>query len=174
MQFSKEISGFKQSFIEMIKQFESMKDVQLCRITVAKHRIVLSPRDESPIHLGSYWASPKQRQPEREKVGNKREIDVAEAAIISWALPVVFVSEKSKSLRFFVDYYRLNATSKRDSYTIPQLDECIDSLGAAQMFFLLPFPTPSIGKSKRTIETPKKWRLRRTMGRSIIHERRLK
>eukprot|EP00171_Calliarthron_tuberculosum_P021566 IDg21566t1 len=32
------------------------------------------------------------------------------------------------------DYRRLNAVTKRDSYPIPRMDDCIDSLGTAEIF----------------------------------------
>jgi len=37
-----------------------------------------------------------------------------------------------------VDYRLLNAVSKRDSYPLPRIDECIDSLGEAKVFSTLP------------------------------------
>jgi len=40
-------------------------------------------------------------------------------------------------LRLCVDYRLLNAVSKRDSYPLPRMDECIDSLGEAKVFSTL-------------------------------------
>ncbi len=37
-------------------------------------------------------------------------------------------------VRFCVDYRKLNAITVRDTYPIPHMDECIDSLGSAKMF----------------------------------------
>ena len=38
------------------------------------------------------------------------------------------------STRFCVDYRKLNAVTVRDSYPLPRMDECIDSLGDAKIF----------------------------------------
>jgi len=49
----------------------------------------------------------------------------------------VLVPKKDGTLRFCVDYRPLNAVSKRDSYPLPRMDECIDSLGEAKVFSTL-------------------------------------
>ncbi len=41
------------------------------------------------------------------------------------------------SFRFCVDCRKLNANTIRDSYPIPRMDDCIDSLGEAQLFTTL-------------------------------------
>ncbi len=40
-------------------------------------------------------------------------------------------------LRFCVDYRKLNAITISDTYPIPCMDECIDSLGSAKIFSTL-------------------------------------
>ena len=54
-----------------------------------------------------------------------------------WASPVVFVPKPDGSLRFCVDYRKLNSITVRDSYPMPRMDECIDSLGSATVFSTL-------------------------------------
>ncbi|KAJ8353670.1 hypothetical protein SKAU_G00212370 [Synaphobranchus kaupii] len=52
----------------------------------------------------------------------------------SWASPAVLVRKKDCSLRFCVDYRRLNAVTKRDSYPLPRIDDALDSLGGPTWF----------------------------------------
>ncbi len=54
-----------------------------------------------------------------------------------WASPVVLVPKTDSTPRFCVDYRKLNAKNIRDSYPIPRMDDCIDSLGGAKVFSTL-------------------------------------
>lgn len=73
-------------------------------------------------------------------VGKKRsrqddvKVIVAEAVTTRWASPIVSVQKKNVSLRFRVDYQKLNAITARDSYPLPRIDECIDILGSTKLF----------------------------------------
>ncbi|CAN8075729.1 unnamed protein product, partial [Agarophyton chilense] len=62
---------------------------------------------------------------------------VIEPAQLPWASPVVLALKADGTWRFCVDYRRLNAVTVRDTYPIPRMDECIDSLGDATVFTAL-------------------------------------
>ncbi len=51
-----------------------------------------------------------------------------------WASPVVIVPKHDGSARFCVDYRKINASTIRDSYRIPLVDDCISSNGDAKFF----------------------------------------
>jgi Reverse transcriptase (RNA-dependent DNA polymerase) len=59
--------------------------------------------------------------------------EVIEPATSEWASPIVLVAKPDGSTRSCVDYRRLNAVTVRDSYPLPRMDECIDSLGDAKI-----------------------------------------
>ena len=46
-----------------------------------------------------------------------------------WATPIVLVSKKDGSTRFYVDYRGLNRVAPFDAYAILQVDDIIDKLG---------------------------------------------
>lgn len=57
-----------------------------------------------------------------------------EPAQTEWAVPVPFAAKKDGTLRFCVDYRRLNDVTIRDPYRLPRMDKRIDSLGDAKIF----------------------------------------
>ena len=54
-----------------------------------------------------------------------------------WAAPIVQVKKKDGSLRFCVDYRKLNCQSKIDPYPMPQIDDLIDRIGQAKFLTIL-------------------------------------
>lgn len=64
-------------------------------------------------------------------------IKVIEPAQTIWASTIVFVPEKNGILKICIDYCKLNTVTTRNSYHIPRMDECIDSLGDEKKCFTL-------------------------------------
>lgn len=62
---------------------------------------------------------------------------IIEPSAAEWASPVVLVRKKDGSIRFCVEYRKLNKIIVRHSYPIPKMDECIESLGDATVFITL-------------------------------------
>ena len=54
-----------------------------------------------------------------------------------WASPVMLVAKKNRKKRFCVDYRKLNAITKKDSYPLLRIDELLDSLARAIYFSTL-------------------------------------
>jgi Reverse transcriptase (RNA-dependent DNA polymerase) len=65
------------------------------------------------------------------------KLGVIEPSTAEWASPVVLIPNPDGSTRFVVDYHRLNALTARDVYPFPRMDECLDSLGEAELFSTL-------------------------------------
>ncbi|CAF4896919.1 unnamed protein product, partial [Rotaria magnacalcarata] len=54
-----------------------------------------------------------------------------------WASPVILVPKKDGSLRFCVDYRKLNTVTIRDAYLLPRIDDTLDSLQQAKFLLTL-------------------------------------
>ena len=51
-----------------------------------------------------------------------------------WASAVVLVTKKDSSVRFCVDYRRLNSLTAKDAYPLPRIDDSLRLLGNQQWF----------------------------------------
>ena len=76
-------------------------------------------------------AKPKADDEQNDKM---LEDDVIEPSDSPWASPAVMVTKKDRSIRFCVDYRRVNACTKKDAYPLPRIDDTLNTLGGAQWF----------------------------------------
>ena len=79
--------------------------------------------------------------PHHKKVEIDRQIDdmLAKGLIqptdSEWASPVLMVKKKDGSLRFCIDYRRLNDVTKHDAFPLPNINDCLASLGKGCRYF---------------------------------------
>ena len=57
-----------------------------------------------------------------------------EPSVSGWTSNVVLVRKKDDTLRFCVDYWRLNEVSQKDAYPLPRIDACLDAMNGARWF----------------------------------------
>ncbi len=89
------------------------------------------------------------------------EMGVIEESRSDWASPIVLVPKTDGSVRFCMDYRKVNAVSKFDAYPMPRVDELLDRLDTARFYSTLDLtkgywqiPLSSLSKEKSAFTTP--------------------
>src|SRR5437867_1727832 len=62
------------------------------------------------------------------------ELGIIEPAASPWASNLVVVTKKDGSLRLCVDFRGVNNVTRKDSYPLPRITDCLDALGPAKYF----------------------------------------
>ena len=66
-----------------------------------------------------------------------RQNGIIEPAASPWASNVVLAKKKDGSLRLCVDYRNLNTVTYQDTYPLPHIDTCLNTLQGAAWFSTL-------------------------------------
>ena len=59
---------------------------------------------------------------------------VIEPSKSPWASPIVLIPKKDCTLRFCVDYRKLNEVTVKDSYALPRIDDALATLNGNKYF----------------------------------------
>lgn len=112
----------------MLSELKSLWDDHMGGIKAAQYRIKLSLEASRPIHSAPHRPAPKAREFEKNGITKMLDLEVIELVRIDWASPFVVAPNKDGMIRFCVDYRKLDAETVQDSYSIPRLEDCINSL----------------------------------------------
>ena len=117
------------------KQAFTNKEHPLGRTSVLKHDIELTKPDpikqpprREPIHL---------RAEAEKEVQSMLDKGVIEPSTSPWSSPVVLVRKKDSSIRYCIDYRKVNNVTKKDSFPIPSIEESLTALKDAKFFSTL-------------------------------------
>ncbi|KMQ86077.1 krab-a domain-containing protein [Lasius niger] len=83
------------------------------------------------------WISIFMREEVNKIIEEMKEKGVIEESQSSWVSPAILVKKKDGSIRFCVDYRKLNAVTVKDSYPLPRIDEILDQLSGNSWFSTL-------------------------------------
>jgi len=64
-----------------------------------------------------------------------RDQSVIEKSKSPWMSPAVLVKKKDGTIRFCIDFRKLNAVTKKDSYPLPRIDDIFDQLSGNVVFY---------------------------------------
>jgi len=133
---SKEPEGLRPQVLSLLEKHRALWSGHLGSIKATEHRIELKPGSK-PVRLNPYRMGPRTRKLINTQVDRMLKLEVIEPSQIEWASPVVLIPKPDGSPRFCIDYRQLNERTVRDSYLLPRMDDCLDSLRDPQFFSTL-------------------------------------
>ena len=128
-------------YLELKQCILSNKDLfaftpkELGTTVLIKHEIQLL--EPGPIRMRPYPVAFKHRELLKRHLEDMLEGNIIQHSTSAWAAPVVLADKKDNSKRFCVDFRRLNAITKKDSFPLPRIEDLLDSLRGQKLFTTL-------------------------------------
>ena len=120
---------------DVIKEYSflfAMGTLDLGKTNLVKHKIELT--DYTPIKDRYRRIPPHQYEEVRKHLKEMLDVGAIRRSNSPWASPVVLVRKKDGSLRFCIDLRKLNARTIKDAYSLPRIEDALDSLNGACIF----------------------------------------
>ena len=110
----------------------SHHDLDMGHTAKTKHRIPMY--DGSPFKLPYHRIPPAMYDEVRKHLQEMLALDAIRVSQSPFASPVVLIRKPNGKIRFCIDFRKLNSRTKKDSYSLPRIDEMFDSLHGACWF----------------------------------------
>ena len=118
--------------IEKYSFLFAMNSLDLGRMDLVKHHIQLD--NYTPIKDRYHRIPPHQYEEVQKHLKEMLDIRAIRRSNSPWASPVVLVRKKDGSLRFCIDLRKLNAWTVKDAYSLPRIEDALDSLNGVCIF----------------------------------------
>lgn len=104
--------------------------------SIAQHTIQTVPSCK-PIKQRPYRVPLAKQQVAQKEIEMMAEKQLIEPSFSSWSSPALLVAKRDGSMRFCVDYRKLNEVTVPDCHPLPRIDDTLSALGGAQWFSTL-------------------------------------
>ena len=119
-----------------MSEFADTFSNNLGKTTLTKHEIHPEP-DTRPIRLHPYRVSSSKSDAMKKEIDEMLRLGVIEPSSSPWSAPVVLIPKPDNTLRFCVDYRRLNEATVPDAFPMPVVEkEAIALILATHTFFV--------------------------------------
>jgi len=119
---------------QLLSEFRCFNDL-LGSTTVATHCIELNAGSK-PVRQSPYRVNPEKADLIHVEIVKMKDMGVIEDGHSPWASPVVLIPKPvdrgDGSVRFCIDYRKVNDLTVPDAHPMPRIDDLIDKIGSAK------------------------------------------
>ena len=129
---------YKYIFSKVFKKFRQVfafPGDPLGKVDVWTHRV--NTGDCAPFKCMPYRVSESQKLQIEECINEMMAKGVIVPCVSQWASPVTLVPKRDGTVRFCIDYRRLNNATQDDAYPIPRLDEPLSLMRGSDTFSVM-------------------------------------
>ncbi len=102
-----------------------------------RFRAGINTGDAAPVRASPYRTSPKEKEIIDRQIDEMLEAGVIKPSRSPWSSAVILVPKKDGTIRFCVDYRRLNAVTRVETYPLPRVDETLRAFEGAACFSVM-------------------------------------
>ncbi|MEZ4720247.1 MAG: RNase H-like domain-containing protein [Flavobacteriales bacterium] len=125
----------KTKIVKLLQEYQdvfSRHEFDLGETNLIDHEIITG--DAKPVRQSLRRHPVQMLEKIDEYVDQLLGADVIKEENSPWASNIVLVRKKDGSVRFTVDYRQLNEVTRKDTYPLPRIDECLDALSGAKYY----------------------------------------
>ena len=90
--------------------------------------------DAAPIHQGPRRLPMTKREVADKEVQRMLDMGVIRPSNSPWSSPIVLAAKKGGDVRFCIDFRKVNAVTRKDSFPLPRIDDSLSKLGGSSWF----------------------------------------
>ena len=128
----------RQQLLEVMEEFPAIFSSTPGRTSLTHHQIHVE--DTVPVRQKPYRVPYSKRVMVKQELEKMLEAKVIQPSTSPRASPIVLVEKTDGSVRFCVDYRKLNQRTKFDAYPMPRIEEVLESIGSAMIISTLDLP----------------------------------
>ena len=126
----------REKITELLNQYQDCFGSDL-GVAASEVKHTIDTGSSKPISQHPYRCSATARQEIEKQVNEMLQKGVISPSKSPWSSPVVLVPKPDGSLRFCVDFRKLNAVTIKDVYPLPRIDSVIDAVQGSTWFSAL-------------------------------------
>ena len=120
----------RSSLLAVLDQFSEVIKDSPGRTTKVVHDIDVG--GAMPIKQSPYRVHPRQVPIIQKEIDAMLRMGLIRPDMSEWSSPVVLVPKSDGSQIFCIDFRKVNNITKKDSFPLPRIDECIEKIGASK------------------------------------------